>query len=116
MNRRALLALAFLAAACTPGMYRRDVTASVSGPTSVQVGTTVQLNVTLRYSDGTTLLLAPATSASVEWTTSNSAVATVLRGAVTGVSPGTVTITATPTLTTTGSGERIPGNHQLTVQ
>ena len=116
MNRRALLAFALLACACTPGMYRRDVTANVSGPTSVQVGATVQLNVTLRYSDGTTLLLSPATSASVEWTTSNPAVATVLRGAVTGVSPGTVTITATPTLTTTGTGERIPGNHQLTVQ
>ena len=116
MKRRVLFGAVLLATACTPGMYRRDVTANVSGATSVQVGATVQLNVTLRYSDGSTLLLSPSTSASVEWTTSNAAVATVVRGAVTGVSPGTATITATPSLTTTGTGDRIPGNHQITVQ
>lgn len=116
MRPRLLLAAGLIiGSACTPGLYRRDVTASVSGPTSVQVGQTVQLNVTLQYSDGSSKLLSPSTSASVDWTTSNAAVATVLRGTVTGVAPGTATITATPALTATGTGERIPGTHQITV-
>jgi hypothetical protein len=82
----------------------------------VQAGATVQLNVRLDYSDGATLLLQPSMMGSVEWTSSNTAVATVVRGAVTGVAPGSVTITAMPSVTATGTGERIPGNHQMTVQ
>ena len=114
---RVCLLVAFAAAAsCTPGLYARDVTAIVSGPTTVQAGATVQLNVRLDYSDGATLLLQPSMMGSVEWTSSNAAVATVIRGAVTGVAAGSVTITATPSVTSTGTGERIPGNHQMTVQ
>ena len=114
---RACLLIVFAAAAsCTPGVYERDVTAVVSGPTTVQVGATVQLNVRLDYSDGTTVLLQPSMMASVEWSSSNTAAATVDRGAVTGVAPGSVTITATPSVTATGTGERIPGHQQMTVQ
>lgn len=114
---RACLLLAFMAAAsCTPALYRRDVTAVVSGPTTVQVGATVQLNVRLNYSDGDTLLLQASMMGSVDWTSSNTAVATVVRGAVTGVAPGSVTITAMPSVTATGTGERIPGSHHMTVQ
>lgn len=106
-----------LLAACTPGQFRRDVTAIVSGPTSVAVGSTVQLNVRLDYSDGFTRLLSPTMMNSVEWTSSNTAVASVsFQGIVTGVGPGSATITATPALITTPSGDRIPGTHTISVE
>lgn len=117
MKRLLAAALLLTAAACTPGVYRRDVTAVVSGPTSVQAGATVQLTVRLEYSDGFVRLLAPTMMGSVEWTSSNEAVARVnFQGTVTGVAPGTATITASPNLTTTGSGERIPGSHVIEVR
>lgn len=121
MNRLRAAALALtlvpLSSSCTPGMYRRDVTASVSGPTKVAVGSTIQLTVRLAYSDGTTRLLTPTTMASVDWTTSNAAIATVnFQGTVTGVAPGSVTITATPSATSTGTGDRIPGTQAVTVE
>ena len=102
---------------CTPGMYSRDVTAVVSGPTSVQVGASVQLNVRLEFSDGSVRLLSPTMMASVEWTTSNASVASVnFQGSVTGVAAGTATITATPSTTSTGTGDRIAGTHTIEVR
>lgn len=121
MNRLRAAALALtliaLSSSCTPGLYSRDVTAVVSGPTRVAAGSTIQLTVRLEFSDGFTRLLTPTTMASVDWTTSDAALATVnFQGIVTGIAPGSVTITATPALTATGTGERIPGNHALTVE
>ena len=113
----ACLVLCAAAASCTPGLYRRDVTAVVSGPTSVQVGSTVQLNVRLEFSDGSVRLLAPSMMASVEWSSSNTAVAAVsFQGTVTGVGAGTAIITATPSTTSTGTGDRTAGTHTITVQ
>ncbi|MDQ3069935.1 MAG: Ig-like domain-containing protein [Acidobacteriota bacterium] len=105
-----------VAASCTPGTYRRDVTAIVSGPATVQVGGTVQLTVRLDYSDGETRLLTPTTMGPVEWSTSDAAIATVVRGAVRGVARGSAVITATPSVVTTGSGNRIAGALTITVQ
>jgi uncharacterized protein YjdB len=117
MKRLAAIIAAGAVAACTPGLYRRDVAAVVSGPTAVQVGATVQLTVRLEYSDGSVRLLAPSMMASVAWSSSNTAVATVnFQGAVTGVAAGTATITATPATTSTGTGDRTAGNHTITVQ
>ena len=116
MSRALTAVLLLAAAACNTGLYRRDVTAVVSGPTSVQTGATVQLNVRLEYSDGSVRLLAPSMMGSIEWSSSNTSVARVnFQGTVTGVAPGTATITATPAMTSTGSGERIPGTHTISV-
>lgn len=114
--RRLAAILLLVAAACTPGTFRRDVTAVVSGPTTVDSGATIQLTVRLEYSDGFVRLLSPTAMASVEWKSSNTAIATVnFQGIVTGVAAGTATITATPALTA-GSGERIPGSVAIDVR
>ena len=115
--RRLAAAVLCLTTGCTPGMYSRDVTAVVSGPTSVRVGATVQLTVRLEFSDGSVRLLAPSMMASVEWSSSNTAVASInFQGTVTGVAPGTAVITATPATTSTGTGDRTAGTHTITVQ
>jgi hypothetical protein len=114
-----LLTLLFVAAslACTPGLYKRDVTATVTGPAKVAVGESVLLAATLEYSDGSSWGPSPSVNASVAWASSDTARASVdaSTGRVTGVAPGEVTITATPSATTTGTGRRLAGTLRLTV-
>lgn len=121
MTRR-LLGILALAGVCGAGaacetLYSRDVTAVISGPTTVAVGATVLLTVRLEYSDGAFVDLGPSHIGTVVWQSSNTAVATIDQaGVVTGVSKGSVTITATPHPTTTGSGKRTADTHDMTVQ
>lgn len=114
-TRTALLALALFATGCE-GIYQRDITAVVSGPSTVAVGASVLLTVTLQYEGGDSLVLGPGDAGSVNWTSSDTAIATVdFFGVVKGVAPGAVTITATPSSLTT-DGTRTPGTHAMTVQ
>lgn len=121
MTRR-LLGILAIAAACGAGtacetMYGRDVTAVITGPTTVAVGATVLLSVRLEYSDGSFVDLGPSHIGTVVWQSSNTAVATIdAAGVVTGVARGSVTITATPHPTTTGTGKRNADTHDMTVQ
>ena len=109
-----LMGLALLVAGCE-GLYQRDITAVISGPTSVAVGASVLLTVTLEYEGGDSLTLGPGDAGSITWESSNNAVATVdFFGVVTGVAPGTATITATPRSVTT-DGKRTPDTHDMTV-
>lgn len=107
----------------TPSMYKRDVTAVINGPTSLVVGETVQLTVTLNFSDGEsatwprTINGVISRSDAADFTSSNPAVATVSTylWVLTAISPGETTITATPTAGTTGTGKRIPGTLRVVV-
>ena len=113
-----VLGAAILAAAVASceGAYQRDITATVTGPSTVAVGSTVLLTVRLDYSDGASEILTPATAGAVIWTSSNNAIATVDGfGGVTCVSRGSATITATPSPFST-DGKRTPGTHTITVQ
>jgi len=113
---RLLLLAAIVSAAGCEGIYQRDVTAVVTGPSTVAVGASVLLNVTLEFEDGKKDPLGPAGAGSVLWSTSNSAIATVdMFGVVTGVARGSVTITATPSPFIT-DGKRTPGTHNMTVE
>lgn len=115
-SARAVLAGLLLFGAGCEGIYQRDITAVVTGPSTISVGQTVLLQCTLEYSDGSKSPLTPSLAGAVIWTSSNNAVATVDGfGGVTGVSAGTVTITATPSPFQT-DGKRTPGNHSITVQ
>jgi uncharacterized protein YjdB len=114
--KRALLFTLVIAAAGCEGIYQRDITATVTGPSTVAVGSTVLLQCVLEYSDGTKSPLSPASASAVFWTSSNNAVATVdFFGAVTGVAKGEATITATPAPFST-DGKKTPGTHTITVQ
>ena len=111
----ACIALAASAAACE-SIYERDITAPVSGPTTVAVGASVILTARLDYSNGVSETVGPSTAGSVVWSSSNTAVATVdVFGVVTGVAKGTATITATPSPLLT-DGKRTPGTLEITVQ
>jgi hypothetical protein len=100
----------------TPSMYKRDVTAVITGPPTLAAGETAQLSVSLSYSDDTVTPLGPPTIHSVVLASSNPAVATVsAAGLVTAISAGQTTITATPNAETTGTGQRIPGKLVITV-
>ena len=113
--RTALLGVIAVAAGCE-GIYQRDITAVVTGPSTLAVGSTVLLQCTLEYSDGSKSPLSPASASAVVWTSSNNSIATVdFFGAVTGVAPGSVTITATPAPFQT-DGKRTAGTHAMTVQ
>ena len=110
-----LLSLVASAAGCE-SIYERDVTVTVTGPTTIAVGATVLLTAKLDYSNGVSETIGPSTAGSVIWSSSNTAIATVdVFGAVTGVAKGTVTITCTasPFLT---DGKRTPGTLDITVQ
>ena len=105
------------AGAACDSVYGRDVVAVISGPTTVEVGKTALLKARLEYSDGEFVDLGPAHIGTVLWQSSNTSVATIDQaGLVTGVAAGTVTITATPHPVTTGSGQRTPDTHDMTVQ
>ena len=98
------------------GEYRRDVTAQVTGPTSVRVGAVIQLTVTLTYSDGTANPLQPSQFTAIFLESSDGRVLLVSEaGVARGITPGTATVTATPTATTTGTGKRTPGTLVITV-
>ena len=113
--RAGLLALIAVAAGCE-GIYQRDITAVVTGPATLAVGSTVLLQCTLQYSDGSSSPIAPSSAAAVVWSSSNTSIATVdFFGGVTGVAPGAVTITATPAPFST-DGKRNPGTHAMTIQ
>lgn len=112
----AFAAVVIASSACET-LYTRDVTAVLTGSSTVAVGATTPITCTLEYSDGEKLVLGPSHAGAVLWQTSNGDVARVdIFGIVTGIAPGTVTITATPAPTTTGSGKRTAGTHQITVQ
>ena len=110
-----VVALAFVSlTAC--GEYGRDVTAHVTGPTTVRVGEVIQLAVTLTFSDGTSNLVQPSQLSWVTFDSSNTSVLTVSEaGEVRGIAPGTATVTATPDATTTGTGKRTAGTIAITV-
>jgi uncharacterized protein YjdB len=112
-----LLAIVLAGAAGCETLYTRDVTAVLTGASTVAVGATTQITCTLEYSDGEKLTLGPSHAGTVLWQTSNADVARVdIFGIVTGIAPGTATITATPSPYTTGTGKRTAGTHQITVQ
>jgi Bacterial Ig-like domain (group 2) len=110
-----VVALAFTSLiAC--GEYSRDVTAQVTGPTTVRVGEAIQLAVTLTFSDGTSSPLGPSRIGWVMFESSNTSVLTVSEaGEVRGIAPGTAIVTATPDATTTGTGKRTEGTIAITV-
>ncbi len=112
-----LAALAVMGmSACSPGLYRRKVTASVTGPSSIRVGETAQLSITLTFSDGTSNLLQPSQASSVEVQSSNPSVLTVTGdGQIRGISPGTATVTVTPSVTSVGNNNRTPGTLAIVV-
>jgi uncharacterized lipoprotein YajG len=89
--------------ACTRQPSRSYVTAIVTGPSSVRVGESAQLSITLRFDDGRTDSLAPSQITSTMIRSSNTSVLTVSpSGEVRGIAPGTVTVTVVPS-TTDGS-------------
>lgn len=76
------------------GKTNPDVTVSavaITGETTVEVGKTVALGVTVTYSNGQT----DTSGAGVTWSSSDATKATVNAGTVSGVAAGTATITAT---------------------
>lgn len=112
---RILLLAGVAAAAGCEAIYDRDVTAVVSGPATVRVGTTVLLSATLQYSRGPAQVIGPSQAGFVMWSSSDIAIATVdVFGGVTGIAPGSVTITATPAPGNV-DGTRTPGTHAMTV-
>jgi Bacterial Ig-like domain (group 2) len=112
-----VVALAFVSLlACGFDMYSRDVTAQVTGPSTVRVGEVIQLAVTLIFSDGTSNPLEPSQISEVTFDSSNTNVLTVSKaGEVRGIAPGTATVTATPAVTSTGTGKRTAGTIAITV-
>lgn len=124
MRHRIFIGCAYLLAltACTPGLYKRGVTARVSGPSQLLVGEKIFLEVRLEYSDGEVFPTGPSSynasaNAAVDWVSSNSAIASVgaQTGLVTAIAAGEVTITATPGVTTTGTGQRTAGTIRIAV-
>jgi hypothetical protein len=102
--------------ACSPQTSRGKVTAIVTGPSSVRVGESAQLSVTLQFDDGRTNMLAPSQISSTTIQSSNTSVLTVsARGEVRGVSPGTATVTVIPSATADGNYSPIPGWLAITV-
>jgi hypothetical protein len=93
------------------------VTASVSGPTSLRVGETGQLAITLNFSDGTNNFVQPSQASSVVIASSDVTVLTVSSaGEVRGVSVGNATVTVTPSVSTVGApGNRTAGTIQIAV-
>src|SRR5688572_23835592 len=92
----ALIAVIASAASCE-SISEREITVTVSGPTTVAVGATVILTAKMDFSNGVSEVVGPSTAGSVMWSSSNTAIATVdVFGVVTGVAKGTATITATP--------------------
>src|SRR4051794_1038263 len=84
-------------AACEPALYKRGVTASVTGPSTLQVGEVAQLAVTLTFSDGASYPVEPSRSSYIRLQSSNPGVLSVSsRGEVRGIAPGTATVTVTP--------------------
>ncbi|MSO55636.1 MAG: hypothetical protein EXQ55_01750 [Acidobacteria bacterium] len=116
MRSLLVVAIALVSLTACGREYGRDVTAHVTGPSTVRVGEVIQLAVTLRYSDGTSTPLQPSQSSGVVLESSNTSVLTVsVAGEVRGIAPGTATVTATPSVTSTGTGNRIAGTIAITV-
>jgi len=110
-----ILAAAVLGTACTPGLYKRNVEAQITGPATLAVGATAQLTGVLQYSDGTSLTVGPPLVGALVWQSSDTALATVsTSGVLTGRAPGTVTITATPS-GGTGTGRLTAGTLRVTI-
>lgn len=114
--RLLVVALLFTSLAACGREYGRDVTAQVTGPATVRVGEVIQLAVTLAFSDGTSNLVQPSQTSSVDLESSNTSVLTVsVAGQVRGIAPGTAIVKATPSVTSTGTGKRTAGTIAITV-
>jgi hypothetical protein len=122
VQTRLLISLLFASiVACTPAVYKRDVTAEIQGPSQLRVGEEVYLTVRLHYSDGTVFPTEPSgynssANAMTVWVSSDPTRATVGRetGLVRGIAAGDVVITGTPS-PITSEGKHVAGTIRITV-
>jgi hypothetical protein len=102
--------------ACSPGQPTRNVIAVVTGPSSVRVGETAQLSITLTFPDGRNNPVPPSQTTSIEVRSSDTRILTVTPSAeVQGISPGSAVVTVTPSMAIAENYNRVPGTIAIRV-
>jgi hypothetical protein len=103
-------------AACNINLFGPvDLVATISGPSTLQVGASAQYRASITRNGKPQSPTAPSGDA-VMWASSDDAIATVTpQGVVTGVAPGQVTISGTPFDGFSKGGTRTPGTLLVTV-
>ena len=99
-----------------PSGSSRNVVAVVTGPSSLRVGETAQLSITLTFPDGRMNPVQPSQGTLIEVRSSDTRVLTVsASGEVRGVSPGSAIVTVTPSTAAAEGNNRVPGTIAITV-
>ena len=104
--------------ACSPSPSgpSGNVVAVVTGPSSLRVGETAQLSITLTFPDGRMNPVQPSQGTLIEVRSSDARVLTVsASGEVRGVSPGSAIVTVTPSPASAEGNNRVPGTIAITV-
>ena len=102
--------------ACSPGRSVGNVVAVVSGPSSLRVGETAQLSITLTFPDGRMNPVQPSQGTLIEIRSSDTRILTVsASGEVRGISPGSAIVTVTPSTASAENNNRVPGILAITV-
>ena len=104
--------------ACSPGptSSRGNVVAVVAGPSSVRVGETAQLSITLTFPDGRMTPVQPSQGTLIEIRSSDTRVLTVSAGGeVRGISPGSAIVTVTPSTASAENNNPVSGTIAITV-
>jgi hypothetical protein len=102
--------------ACSPGQPTRNVVAVVTGPSTLRVGETAQLSVTLTFPDGRNNPVQPSQTTSIDVHSSDTRILTVTPSAeVQGISPGSAIVTVTPSMAAAENYNRVPGTIAIRV-
>jgi hypothetical protein len=93
-----------------------NVVAVVTGPSTLRVGETAQLSITLTFPDGRMTPVQPSQPTLIEVRSSDTRVLTVSASAeVRGISPGSAVVTVTPSPAAAENNNRVPGVITITV-